>query len=406
MKKLQRDAKLVALIYVLGYCLAIVPGYLMSRIFVSVESASPLAALVVGLIAVLIAQMIIGGLDNLSTLWLTERHYGHLLLDFVGNFDTTLDAHNLSNLLTVDLTQVSRDFALRAALTGQLACIGCCFAIMLTLQPAIVPFALLPAIVGVGLFLLTGRHATLAGEAQRTGEGRLRGIEQLSLNAIDFMRSSLIASILLERLDSRFMVPDCRVRLLALNARVDYLSVQNFGSALSLGAAVAVMWFAGPTLVASQIILVVSYMSILSLLTSAAVDSMASLRVSSACRQRWANALLMPVPIGPLHFDLDGADRFRFCGTHDFTKLTGTSTAAFEKAARNLGLDPLQLDRLTIDGEGLSRGQSLLAYLAAIQAVMGSRDWTVSDQFGGLDEATALRVRQALGSRICTHAPD
>lgn len=406
MKKLQRHASAVALIYLLGYCLVIAPGYLMSRIFAGVESASPSTALVAGLIAVLIAQMIIGALDNLSTLWLTERHYGQLLLDFVGKFNTSLSVHSMSNLLSVDMMQVSRDFALRAALAGQLACVACCCAVIFTLEPAVVPFALLPALVGAGLLLLGRRRAALAGDAQRTAEGQLRAIERLSLNGIDFMRSLPIASILLERLDIRFMIPDSRARLLALNVRVDYQSIQNFGSALSLGAAVAVMWFAGPQLVASQIVLVVSYMSILSLLASAVVDSMASLRVTSACRQRWANALRIPVPDGPLHFDLEGSDMFRFCGMHEFTRLTGTSVEAFENAARDFGLDLCQLNQLTVDGEGLSRGQNLLAYLAAIQAVMGSRDWTVSDQFGGLDAATALRVRSALGSRIYTDVAD
>lgn len=378
----------------------------MSRIFAGVESAAPSTALVAGLVAVLIAQMIMGALDNLSTLWLTERHYGQTLLDFVGKFGISLEAHSLSNLLSFDMMQMSRDFALRAALAGQLACVVCCGAVIFNLQPAVVPFALLPALLGAGLLLIRRRHASLAGEAQRIAEGQLRAIEQLSLNGIDFMRSSPIASILLKRLDTQFMVRDSRARLLALNACVDYQSIQNFGSALSLGAAVAVMWFAGPQLVASQIVLVVSYMSILSMLASAVVNSIASLRVTSACRQRLVNALRVPVPDGPIHFDLEESDRFRFCGMHDFIRLTGTSAAAFENAAKDFGLDLCQLNQLTVDGEGLSRGQSLLAYLAAIQAVMGLRDWTVSDQFGGLDAATALRVRAALGSRICTHGAD
>ena len=397
---LRRHGAAVALLYLLAYGIAIAPGYLVSRIFAGIENASPSLALVGALIAVLVVQLIIGALDNFSTLWLAERHFGVFLLDFVNNFDTQLKAPDLASLFSVDLSQVSRDFALRAALVGQIACVACCCAVVFAVNPMVLPYALVPVALGATLMLFRRRGAAAAGEAQRSAQGKLRAIEQLSLNGIDFMRSPTVSSLVLDRLNCAFLQTDSSARLQALNARIDCQSFQNMGSALSLGIAVVVMWLAGASMAASQLVLVVSYMGTMSLLTAATVDSLASLRISRDCLQRWNVARLAQQPAGPAHFDLSEADRFCFCGTGEFVRLTGISAVAFEAAATEFGLDPEQLKQLSIDGEGLSRGQSLLAYLAAVKALMGSRDWTVSDRFGGLDTLTALRVREALGDRV------
>lgn len=386
----------VVLGYLAGYAMTVAPGLLMAKIFLAWEQTLPIQALVVLLVSVLIAHAVIGALDSLLTVWLTEQHYAAGLEQFIGHAARVTDAGELSTLLTVDLYQCSRDFAIRAAMWGQFVCILVCCGVIFWQLSVALAYALVPLLAGALLVHLYRSRADAAGEAHRLSQGKVRLTEQLALGGVDLLRNPAMAQPLLLRMREGVLSQDAQARVRALNARSDIQSLQAAASALALMITLGILWLGQSRMPASSLVLVVSYLGTMSVLAVAVVDSRAQLQATLASRRRIQAVMDAPQLATIACFDTSRVQHFRFQGVAGFSRMTGVPAQTLEDSATKLGLSAQTLHRLATDGEGVSRGENLLAYLAAVHAVMGDEPWRLSGDLSGLDKATQTRVRKIL----------